>query len=393
MLIDLQRSKQMGEFLGFVADDLDISNDVYQLVRKRYTDLGLWLKADHLERYESDADIYPQGSIRLGTAVRPVKKEDEYDVDLVYRRDIQRESVTQEELKRNLGDQLRRYVQHLSRTVQVMPTLSEGRRCWTLEYKGQFHMDIVPALPDDEAAEHNLRNIEDGIIITDRKVQEWQHVNPKGYANWFDDQQRVLLLERQGMMAKTAEVDVEKIPIERVSTPLRKVVQILKRHRDIRYQGNPDDKPISIIITTLAADVYHGESDVFEALMAVVPRMSTGIKILNGEYWVPNPINPEEENFADKWKQTEEPQRAKRFFEWLQQVETDFLSASQQTGMQKLAEGLSPVLGSDVIQRAMERFGRSIDQQHQRGRLRMAAKTGTLGVIGTALGKNTWYGE
>lgn len=392
MLIDQQKSKQMAEILGLVAEHLDIPDDIFQLARKRYTELGVWLKADHLERYQSDAGIYPQGSIRLGTSVRPVRMEDDYDVDLVYRRDIQKESTTQENLQKDVGDQLRRYIQYLSRAGQAVPTLSQGRRCWTLEYKGQFHMDVLPALPDDEASQHNLRDIEDAIVITDKKLREWQHSNPKGYANWFDDQQRVILLERREMMAKAAEVDVETISPERVSTPLRRVVQILKRHRDIRYQGDSDDKPISIIITTLAAGAYHGEPNIFEALIAVVPRMREGIKVRNDEYWVPNPINPENENFADKWKKTEEPQRAKRFFEWLQQVESDFLTASRQAGMQKIAESLSPVLGGEVVQRAMERYGRGLDQQHQGGQLRMAAKTGMLGAVGATLRKNTWYG-
>lgn len=392
MSIEAGRDTQLTKLLGFVADELDIPENIYQLARTQYTDLSSWLKTDHLDRYKSDAEIYPQGSIRLGTSIRPVKIEDEYDIDLVYRRDIKKESCTHEDLKRDLGDQLRRYVSHLSRTGQSTPTLKEGRRCWTLEYKGQFHMDILPALPDEEAQQYNLCDIEDGIIITDRVLREWQHSNPKGYANWFNEQQRVMLLERQEMMAKAANVDIERIPQERVPTPLRRVVQILKRHRDIRYQGPSDGKPISIIINTLAAEAYQGEPDVFAALIAVVPRMRNGIKVQNGEFWVPNPINPKE-NFADKWKETDESQRAKRFFAWLHQVETDLLVASKQTGMQKVAESLSPVLGGDVIKRAMERVGRNMDQQQQSGQLRMAARTGSLGLVGTALKKNTWYGQ
>lgn len=38
-------------------------------------------------------------------------------------------------------------------------------------------------------------------------------------------------------------------------TPLQRAVQILKRHRDIMFAGD-EDKPVSIIITTLAAKAY-----------------------------------------------------------------------------------------------------------------------------------------
>ena len=174
MQVDQQKGTQLAEILGYVGEELDIPEDVYQDIRRRYMDLGGWLKADHLEHYQSDAEIYPQGSLRLGTAVRPVKEEDEYDVDLVYRRDIQKESTTQEELKRDLEEQLKRYLRYLADGGSEVPELVPGRRCWTLDYRGQFHMDILPALPDDEAAEHNRRDAENGIIIPDTAKEKPQ---------------------------------------------------------------------------------------------------------------------------------------------------------------------------------------------------------------------------
>jgi len=390
MQVNQQKGTQLAEILGYVGEELDIPEDVYQHIWRRHMDLGDWLKADHLEHYQSDAEIYPQGSLRLGTAVRPVKEEDEYDVDLVYRRDIQKESTTQEELKRDLEEQLKRYLRYLVDGGSEVPELVPGRRCWTLDYRGQFHMDILPALPDDEAAEHNRRDAEDGIIIPDTELRRWQHSNPKGYANWFNEQQQVLLQERRDAMAKAANVDVEEIPQQRVPTPLRRAVQILKRHRDIHYEGNPKDKPISIIVTTLAADAYRGELDVFEALTAITAKMREGIKTRNSKYWVPNPINPKE-NFADKWR--EKPQRAERFFEWLQQVETDFSSVTKQAGLHKITDRLSPVLGAEIVGRAFKKYGRAMDKRQENGQLRMAAKTGLLGTAGVTVKPNTWYGE
>lgn len=170
MQVNQQKGKQLAEILGCVGEEFDIPEDVYQDIRRRYMDLGDWLKADHLEHYQSDAEIYPQGSLRLGTAVRPVKEENEYDVDLVYRRDIQKESTTQQELKTDLEDQLKRYLQHLADEGSEVPELVPGRRCCTLNYEGQFHMDVLPALPDDKAAEYNLRDLDDALIITDTEL-------------------------------------------------------------------------------------------------------------------------------------------------------------------------------------------------------------------------------
>ena len=52
-------------------------------------------------------------------------------------------------------------------------------------------------------------------------------------------------------------------------SPLQRVVQILKRHRDLMFNGD-ESKPISIIITTLAARAYNKETDVLDALVNVV---------------------------------------------------------------------------------------------------------------------------
>ena len=57
-------------------------------------------------------------------------------------------------------------------------------------------------------------------------------------------------------------------------------------------------KPISIIITTLAAQAYRGETDLQETTLGLLDRM---LGLINHETLrVPNPVNPEED-FADKW--------------------------------------------------------------------------------------------
>ena len=304
------RTQQIGTILGFLADELDVPEALYAEMVRKYEHLCSWIRADNAEKFHTDSEIYPQGSARLGTMIRPVKKDCEYDVDLVYRRELSKNSVTQEELVEQTGEQLRRYIADLRKEGGDVPDLVRRRRCWAMNFKGRFHMDVLPAIPDNEAATYNIRSLDTGILITDRELREWQHSNPKGYAEWFNEREQTVLQQRRLVMAKAANVEIENIPEERVKTPLRRAIQILKRHRDIRYEGNPEDKPISIIINTLAAGVYSNETDLFDALISIVRKMPKNILKLNGVWWIPNPINPRE-NFADKWN--EEPQRAIRF--------------------------------------------------------------------------------
>lgn len=84
-----------------------------------------------------------------------------------------------------------------------------------------------------------------------------------------------------------------------------------------------DDKPISIIITTLVGECFSNCNSIFEALTCFSER---AYKFLeenkqNGSYYVRNP-RYSEENFADKWN--EKPIKAQIFYSWLKQVSDDF---------------------------------------------------------------------
>ena len=103
MAREISKRIQLDEVLGYIADSLDIPKELYQEAGEEYEHLGEWLGADHMSRYRSGAQIYPQGSIRLGTAVCPINEDEDFDIDLVYLREIQKESVTQEQFKNEVG--------------------------------------------------------------------------------------------------------------------------------------------------------------------------------------------------------------------------------------------------------------------------------------------------
>jgi hypothetical protein len=259
-----------------------------------------------------------------------------------------------------------------------------------MNYAGRFHMDVLPAVPDDEGFLFN-RSIETSILLTDRQLRLWQHSNPKAYADWFRERELVVFELKRASMARAGNVDVEKITDDSVKTPLRISVQVLKRHRDVRYSGDLDDKPISIIITTLAAAAYQNELELFEALMGIITRMEASIQMIEGKWWIPNPVNPKE-NFADKWN--EFPQRAQRFFEWIAMVKFDLELVLNQSGLNNVSGQLSQSFGADVVERSMKRYGENIDASQQRGELKMAAGLGLLNSsVGSTVPKNTWYGD
>jgi hypothetical protein len=135
---------------------------------------------------------------------------------------------------------------------------------------------------------------------------------------------------------------------------LQIAVQILKRHRDIYFQNDAENKPVSIIITTLAARVYNNQADIYDALTDIVQGMPSLIEKKNGQWWVTNPVDPDE-NFADKWN--EYPERQKAFMRWLQKVQDDFSAIGQRSTIKEAVDLLIPALGKNVMTKAATDLG------------------------------------
>ncbi|MEO5961417.1 MAG: nucleotidyltransferase, partial [Opitutaceae bacterium] len=224
-------------------------------------------------------------------------------------------------------------------------------RCWRLHYKDdiRFHLDGVPCLPGVAERRtlialamqrHGLPEplarlvAEQSVDITDRTLPnyrlispDWLVSNPEGYARWFESRMRQAanLLEARVREARAASID--DLPAYRWKTPLQRCVQLLKRHRDVMFDALPEAKPISIIITTLAARAYRGEAEVAAAMERILLQMEA----LVNPAWprVPNPVNPEED-FADKWSTPEgrQLQLEDNFKRWVAQARADFVKLS-----------------------------------------------------------------
>lgn len=82
------REQFLSRILGCTVEQLDVTIDDFQAAEQRYIDVG-----KHLA--EEVANVYVQGSFMLGTVVRPYGREDEYDLDLVCRLDLDKESISQ----------------------------------------------------------------------------------------------------------------------------------------------------------------------------------------------------------------------------------------------------------------------------------------------------------
>ncbi len=404
-MIDSQdRLEQKNKIIGILLDELDISETKYREAESRYKAVGDWLDRDESSVSQYHPEVYVQGSFRLGTVIRPISEDGEYDIDSVCKLDLNTKQCSQEELKLMIGDEIKAYAKEQAMKKPV----KEGKRCWTLNYAdgSRFHMDVLPAIPHSEGfrilLESKKASSEWGnntIAITDNTLPnyrnrntDWPISNPKDYADWFRAQMKVSMSRNFARSAILMEkfASVEEVPTYRFKTPLQRVVQILKYHRDNMF-GDDDEKPISVIITTLAAHAYTNEDNVLVALQNIVPRMRAFIEEREGVRWIANPVNPLE-NFADKWPR--HPAREIKFFEWYNAVAQCVANiASPTAGLESINEGLVKIAGVDVAKSVMRHYGGTVHEARDSGSLKASKGAATLGVVGTTVKKHTFYGK
>lgn len=369
MAVDLDR---YATFLEKVAEELDIPPGKYQDAVNRYQAVGSWLEDGTYPGGMGEPSIYPQGSFRLGTVVRPIRGcvEADYDIDLICELPITKHLTDARSVKMMVGERLNEHERYHKLLDE------EGNRCWTLEYAEQdgigFHLDVLPSVPDWRGGP-----LDTSIAITNRqgKTYDWSASNPKGYGEWFDARNRkafnlVLTEQKRSIHSRASAIyaSVDDVPDQLVRTPLQRSIQIMKRHRDSRFnRGNKYDyAPISIIITTLAAQFYQGDSDVHSALKSIITQLYAHAVLVenrtvdrriapvspisrssDGRWYIGNPVNPEE-NFADRWHEDNHA-RARAFFSWVEALKEDFVDILTMMKPETVRNRLTKVLGSSVV--------------------------------------------
>lgn len=323
--------------LDVLLRDIDLPDGAYERAQNRYEGLGQWISRPESTLRDHDAHVFVQGSFALGTAIRPVNPDEEYDLDFTckLRRGVSRQTHTQAQLKELIGVELESY----RRARQIESPLQPKHRCWRLSYKDDlpFHMDVVPGIrADDErrtvlAARMVTAGIEQALAldvarralwITDDQDEnyravhpDWPSSNPGGYQAWFLSRMRQD--ESRSVLAKA---QVDPVPVFRARAPLQQAVQLLKRHRDVMFADDPDLKPASILITTIAGQSCRPG----EALEATLRRALEGLRQIrnSGMLAIPNPINPDED-FADRWSGPSCPLRL-NFLRWVDAANSAF---------------------------------------------------------------------
>lgn len=404
-MIREEQQKKFSEILTFLAQQLDVTETEFDVISTSYKAVGNYLAEESSPLKPYKPSIHPQGSFLLGTVVRPICEDDDLDIDLVCELEKVPSRWTQYDLKNAVGDRLKE-----SGLYRKMLD-EEGKRCWTLLYcDNKYHMDVLPSLVCDNYYEAVTRyfSASEGkdpaslaIHITDNtrddyqwetNKDKWMISNPFGYAQWF----LASAQKREQVRDFSAEAKIDPVPKYSADRfVLQRVVQLLKRHRDIMfdsddYKKNKEYKPISIIITTLATDTYNQEQNLYKALRHIADHMSQNVKDKDGVKWVANPVN-KAENFADRWPDSP---REQMFNEWIDKLRRDMdrLEESVGKGLDAVKKVLGEMFGERVSNKTYEKYGKSLVENRKNGQMRVTA-TGALGLTGAVnVAAHNFYG-
>lgn len=387
--------------LHLIAENVRITEKQEQECEQKFNAITSLLDGSEIAKFRPVLRL--QGSMRLGTAIRNITNSEKYDVDIVVELLNLPMNYTPCDLKNAIGNVLK----NSDRYKGMIVPPDGGKRCWTLEYADGTHIDLLPAAISNNyirsialGFNENFNDFELRItdktrypeyyIETDRS--KWLVSNPIGFAEWFFTQARTHEEKRMMNECKSFQAAIEPFPqrTEKMLT-LQEIICLLKRHRDKMFDHDKE-KPISMIITVLAAKAYaYAKSgNLFITMRNIANQMINMMDTVNGKRVVLNPVNPKED-FTDRWRREDGGQRETKFYRWVQRLSDDLTSLTECRRVD-IGRKLKEMFGHDQIMlTALEQLGRKGLEENKS--LKMLS-SGVFAAAGTITAKaNTFYGK
>jgi hypothetical protein len=378
VLFATEQHTQMDDLLWRICEQIQLTPSRHQQAVDRYEAVCGWLEADGSRVAAYRPSIYPQGSMRIGTTVRPIGR-NEYDLDFVCEV-IAHPSSFPSPL------QLLKLMEARLREHKVYASILEVKnRCVRLNYANEFHMDILPACPDGFS--------NDGcLVVPDRESRWWKPSNPKGYADWFEQRCELAM---QFQMAESARLvsKAEPIPDQEAAedkATLKRAVQLLKRWRDIRYEKQPDVAPISMVLTTLAALSYDGQGSVSQAISDILNRIVALIDSSRPRIIVLNPAHTAED-LSERW---EDPAQYAAFVTGIRELHWLWADLMAMSGIQNVSKALEKLFGEPAkIAVAAQANRLQLLREGKSLRVMPAGLISAAPATGLAMRSNTFHGN
>jgi len=281
--------KLITKFSEFLRDSVNLNQTRIDTLESRTATIQGFLKASS---YEPDIiEFSTQGSWAHKTIIKPVKEANEFDADMV---------VYVDEVE---GWNAKDYIEELYSVFRsngtYKPMVRRKSRCVTLDYSGDFHLDVVPITVRSRLLS------KDTYRVCNRKENDFELTDGDGFKNWWKEKDRIVSNHR-----------------------LIKAARLLKFLRDTKTTFSCK----SILLTTLIGNMIDddevpflestidkGFEDVPTALKTIIGRLDD---YLQSKSEMPVILNPalDVESFTRNWNQdqyTNFRKQIHRYREWV----------------------------------------------------------------------------
>ncbi|MFH6937071.1 cyclic GMP-AMP synthase DncV-like nucleotidyltransferase [Flavobacterium sp. FlaQc-30] len=367
---------QLDDLLDRMAESLQLDKTRYELMIQHYEAIKKWIEADEQFFKPFKYELYPHGSVRIRTTVKPIGK-DEFDLDIALHLKVQWDIHTPEKIY----FELRR---RLSEHAIYKEKMELKNRCIRLNYSGDFHMDILPGVQENDWDEDKIR-------VPDRLLGYWVSSNPRGYSKWFLNKANIVkisLLEKALRAENLPSNDFEN------KKPLQRAVQLIKRYRDIYFHDDDTFKTSSIILTTIAGLYYNGEESIYLTVENIVNRIRQHTIHNSWRLKVLNPVNSEED-FTDKWER--EPRYYQAFETFCEHLYEQWQELKKENGIISEGRILKGLFGDELYFKAQTSQADIIEKSRNANQLGINRNSGIIGAAGTVstslVKTNTFFGN
>ncbi|WP_349929292.1 nucleotidyltransferase [Acinetobacter sp. A1-4-2] len=314
-----------------IVQKISLTHAQYDLITDRYSNLQAILNVADDEILK-DAHIFVQGSIGLKTTIKP-SPEAEGDMANVDADAIVLLPNAQNVDSKEVLDVLTRRFEEGTRTSTPIKPLRRGIRIVYADENPGFHIDVTPA----RNAQGNDQSAGYGNLEVPDRETGWKCSTPRDYSLWLENLAKLeiqIIRKMAGDKVLMDSATQDPLPLYEdyaEHNPLRATIKLLKRHRDqwALNAENPEYRPISAVITTLAAKAYekvYKQSQAqalrpIEAIVKIIAYMPQFITQVDEGFAVLNPKDSGE-NFAEKWNRPNGEGESYReaFFAWHSQA-------------------------------------------------------------------------
>ena len=250
-------------FDDFLRDYVNLNQSRLTILDKRVETVTELLKSK-LSNYRKYSQ---QGSYAHRTIIKPVRDNDEFDADiLIYIKD---DNFDPDKFQEDYVTEIYNIFRDNANYKDIVRSKT---RCVTIDYSGDFHLDVVPCI------EYSGDN-----YICNRNDQKYERTDGDGYKDWLAEKNRIV-----------------------GGNYLKKATRLVKFLRDHKSNFSIT----SILLTTVLGNQINStdkDSDEFRDLPQTLKTLSNRVNdFLQANPIMPtiqNPVLPEE-NFNRKWNQT-----------------------------------------------------------------------------------------